>query len=311
MQNKKKERVFGIIDDLIDNNVIGDVPLDKYIREYLPSLRRRCSRVFGGLKHALNAYGYDCIPMQLNLTFDRLFDYIDCCFKINTDGHIRIDFEMLFRKVAELQAMGYCVELDDIIKGVSDIYVLDRIEAFTLYHNENIADVLDYRPRQYPTNQIEHLIRNTYKDRKRLYKTYHISLSMLSGTNTVKIRGLMQLGSEFESLVQEIFTQATISHERHVFHNGCIPDFISGNTWLDAKLSKSTALNAGCATITKYRQHTEHLVIIYALDDTPATDDRATFVHVSEYYPYITPELKRKVDAFIRKAEAVRFGGAA
>lgn len=311
MLDVRKEQAFKIIDELIESDVIGDIPLDRYIRKHLPSFRTQCIRVFGSFKEALSAYGYECVTNSEKITFSRLIDYIDCCFEINIDGHIRIDFEMLFRKISELQAMGYDIEIDNVIRDVTDYFILDRIESFVLHHNEHIADVLDFRPRQYPINQVEYLIRSVYKTRNQLYKTYHISLGVLSGVSMVKVKNLMQLGAEFESLVGEIFVEATISHERHVIHGDSIPDFISGNTWLDAKLSKSTAMHSFSETITKYRKHTDHLVIIYAIDDTAATDARAKFVHVSEYYPYISAELQRKIDAFVRKASAIKFGGAA
>lgn len=82
----------------------------------------------------------------------------------------------------------------------------------------------------------------------------------------------------------------------------------AGNTWIDAKLSRSTALSYGCETIEKYRKHTDWLVIVYAIHDTEADDDRATFVHITEYKPYVSDELQRKIDAFIRRASEVKFG---
>ena len=310
MYSKKQMLVFEILDEIIETDKPQGMELKRYINQHEHSLRTRCKRNFGSLDIALTAYGYE-IKTYKEISFERVFDYLDCCFEVNIDGHLKVDFEVYLRKITELQAMNYDVCPYRILRQVADEYALDRIEEFTKHNNEYISTILDDRPRRYPYNQIETLISQFYGKREELYKTYGVTLGMLPGANANKLIVLTSLGKEFELLVDEIFIEAQISHRRHDKVGDAIPDFISGNTWLDAKLSKSTALNPSCNTIEKYRQHTDYLVIIYAIDDTNATDDRATFVHVSEYYPYISEELQRKVDAFIRRATAVRFGGVA
>src|SRR5690606_26093825 len=132
------------------------------------------------------------------------------------------------------------------------------------------------------------------------YKAYATLDSSL-----VRIQQLKRLGLEFQALVKEVYDEITLARTEQTRIEDCIPDFISGFTWLDAKLSKSTAT---VDNIRKYRKHTDWLIIVYAIDDGAKPIDGAIYAQVSEYYPLNTGELKRRIDAFIRKAMEVRFG---
>ena len=142
-----------------------------------------------------------------------------------------------------------------------------------------------------------------------MYKYYGIDKTAVEYAMSRRRSATAALGHEFQRLLKEVYDEIPLSRFPTSGYGDSVPDFISGNTWIDAKLSKSTALNRGCETIDKYRKHTDHLVIIYALHDTERSDDRATFVHINELRPLASTVLKRKIDAFIRKATEVRFGG--
>lgn len=141
-----------------------------------------------------------------------------------------------------------------------------------------------------------------------MYKYYGIDKTAVEYAMSRRRSATAALGHEFQRLVKEVYDEIPLSRFKTSGYGDSVPDFISGNTWIDAKLSRSTALNRGCDTIDKYRKHTDYLVIIYALHDTDHSDDRAKFVHINELRPLVTPKIQRKIDAFIRKATEVRFG---
>ena len=138
-----------------------------------------------------------------------------------------------------------------------------------------------------------------------MYRFYGIDKTAVEYAMSSRRNATAALGHEFQALVKEIYDEITLARSEQTRIEDCIPDFISGFTWLDAKLSKSTAKTA---TIQKYRKYTDWLIIIYAIDDRSKPIDGAIYKHVSEYYQYISDELQRKIDAFIRKATEVKFG---
>lgn len=203
-----------------------------------------------------------------------------------------------FRVVKSGGGVGYDIKEDAIRDAVSEFVMAfdpDEITSKLLKEYRHIESYV-------------YLLHVSLAD---FYAFYNLDGDFIAYSQESK-RGLYtRLGHEFQRLVTELYDEIPLSRHPTRGYGESIPDYISGKTWIDAKLSKSTALNVGCETITKYRKHTDHLVIIYAIDDTTATDARAKFVHVSEYYPYISAELQRKIDAFVRKASAIKFGGAA
>lgn len=307
----KKEKVFEIFDEIIDSDKTGDLTLKQYIIREDQALRQRCFRAFGSVSKALEEYGMTDEKPSTELSFERLYDFIGHTFEVKEDGRVIIDFETFLRKITELQAMGYNVDSKRTIREIESFLAMDRIEAFMRLYNENANAILDMRKgRRYPENQIITLVEKHYPDRTALYRTYRVNRYLLNGgKNFVRIRSLMDLGHDFELLVEEVLTEVFGDIQVKPVIEGNIPDFVFGGTWFDAKLSRSTSLAPGCRTIQKYRRHTDKLTIIYALHDTDHSDSRATFVHISEYYPLISTHLQRKIDAFIRKASEVRFGG--
>jgi len=185
--------------------------------------------------------------------------------------------------------------------------MVDAIAEFIRQHD--IDDITIELLKEY--RHIETYSYKVFGSLPKMYEYFGIDKTAVEYSMNKRARSLAALGHEFQRLVKEIYDEIPLSRHSTRGYGDSVPDFISGNTWLDAKLSKSTVFNRGCNTLEKYRKHTDYLVIIYALDDTTATDDRATFVHITEYYPYISVELQRKIDAFIHKASEVKFGGGA
>jgi len=308
MHTTKQEKVLSKIDEIIDNEVSGEIPLDKYIRS-VDSLRKMCERAFGGVKEALDAYGY-FTENYIDYTDEQVIDFVLPCFRIVGFGEILVDKELFNQKVQHINAFNSQYTESSILKLITKHLTHDRIEHYTLTFGELGVSAFYFRPSLGTVRQIEKLISNTYGNISEYRRIYGLDMRLLDSSNSAsKRRRFLDLGAEFEQLTYATLTTIYdgVQYQRKIAD--CIPDFIVGKRWYDAKLSRSTALNPSCETIEKYRKHTDYLTIIYAIDDTTATDDRASFVHISEYYPYISTELQREIDAFIRKASKVKFGG--
>lgn len=94
-------------------------------------------------------------------------------------------------------------------------------------------------------------------------------------------------GHVFENVLAEIFTEIGYKFERTPEINGCHPDFVMGNHWIDAKLSEWTVHLADCETIKKYRPHCEKLTIVYLRGKSSKTleyrkESDFTLMHISE-----------------------------
>jgi hypothetical protein len=70
-------------------------------------------------------------------------------------------------------------------------------------------------------------------------------------------------GSKFEDLLAEYFAEMNLLFRREPEINGCHPDFVVGNNWVDAKLSEWTINLADCGTVKKYEPHCDMLMIVY------------------------------------------------
>lgn len=306
----RKEKIFDTFDEIIDLDLTRDLTLKQYINRMDKSLQQRCIHTLGSVSLALEEYGMTDEAPSIELSFERLFDYLGHTFEIKDDGRVSIDFETYLRKINELHAMGYAVDSQKAIREIETYLEMDRVEAFMRTNDDEANVILDERKeRKYPENQMISLTEKHFPSRLALYKTYGLHPLMLNGgKDFARIRKLMQLGRDFENIVGEVLSEIYSDIRVKPKFGTSIPDYVVDETWYDAKLARSTTLAPGCRTIPKYRKHTDNLTIIYALHDTERKDSRANFVHISEYYPLITDELQRKIDAFIRKATEVRFG---
>lgn len=127
------------------------------------------------------------------------------------------------------------------------------------------------------------------------YDDYRIDTAMAS-----------RQGFEFENVVAEILTDLGVEYLREPSINGCHPDFVIGDHWIDAKLSEWTVSFADCGTIHKYLPHCKKLTIIYLRkmkDDTSHTNELGIdLVHVSELLKRL-PE--NKAQKYQRKLDAI------
>lgn len=155
---------------------------------------------------------------------------------------------------------------------------------------------------------IRHYAYEVFGTLPKMYEYYGIDKSSVEYSMNKKARACANWGHKFDSLVKEVFDELSYDYECHKKFGDSIPDYVVGDCWYDAKLSRSTSFSWSCTTLDKYAKHTDHLTIIYALHDTEADDDRATFVSITEYKPFVSAELQRKIDDFIRKASEVKFG---
>ncbi len=100
-------------------------------------------------------------------------------------------------------------------------------------------------------------------------------------------------GYAFEELVGELFTEIGMDIAKQQRFGDCIPDFVSGNTWYDAKLSEWTVHTSD--TIKKYEPKCDRLVIVF-LRGNITTDrmltDKTRIVNVRHYVDQL-PRISR------------------
>lgn len=158
---------------------------------------------------------------------------------------------------------------------------------------------------------IESYIYCLFDNLQAFYDYYELDGMYISYSRESKLGTYSRLGHEFERLVERVLKESGVYFDRQPTIADCRPDFVNGEVWYDAKLSRSTVLNRGCETIEKYRKYTDYLTIIYGIDDTEADDPRANFIHISQYKQSVSKTLQRDIDAFIDKANMIRFGDVA
>jgi len=302
-----KDRFFDWLDESIEADLIGDNVVAYVNRN--SGKKKSASRYFGSVKQALKEYGFyeldghDWNDKQIMFHFEN-------STQIDIYGRLVFDTAFFLIKYDQYVALGGSLSESQIKQKLNSLLEDDRLQAFFDSFGVDAFHWIDYRPRADRPKEfaeIAYVIRNRDMDRYDLAKLFGIRYRAYSTLNSTKQkrREVQQLGLEFQALVKDIYDEITLARTEQTRIEDCIPDFISGFTWLDAKLSKSTAT---VANIRKYRKHTDWLIIVYAIDDGAKPIDGAIYTHVSEYYPLITDELKRKIDAFIRKATEVRFG---
>lgn len=107
-------------------------------------------------------------------------------------------------------------------------------------------------------------------------------------------------GAKFEDILANILTDLEMVYERTPSINGCHPDFVIGEHWIDAKLSEWTVNLADCDTVHKYMPHCKKLTIIYLRkmkEDTIITSDIGfDMIHVSELLKVLPNEKRYKYE---------------
>jgi hypothetical protein len=104
-------------------------------------------------------------------------------------------------------------------------------------------------------------------------------------------------GRALEDVFENILSDLEIKYVRQPEINDCHPDFVSGRTWYDAKLSEWTINFADCITVKKYEPHCDSLIIVF-LRGNKDTDKRLTektrLVNIYKYVDMLPSEKRSK-----------------
>jgi hypothetical protein len=74
-------------------------------------------------------------------------------------------------------------------------------------------------------------------------------------------------GKQLEDIVAKILDEIGVKYCREPEINGCHPDFVFNQRWIDVKLSEWTINLADCETVKKYEPHCKTLFIIFLRGD--------------------------------------------
>lgn len=310
----KRERVFSRIDEIIDRKLcdVGTktLSLTTYINAYDSALRRACLRHFGSLENALKEYGY--VDDYYYISKKEIINYLYEIHHISEDYLMKFDHELFLNLISLLKDANYDdVDIRRILRqAISEL--LDE-SLSKLVFEVDPDDLWKYwKDGKKENRKLNNRIVKKYGSIAEFYRAFNINKKLLSGYSFKGRKILMEMGLEFERLMKSVFEEIGISYTYQSRVGKCIPDFILEDCWVDAKLSKSTALNNGVNTIEKYRRHTDALTIIYAIDDesnVSSYEHLANFVCVTEYYPFLSAETQRKIDDFISKVKRIKNAG--
>lgn len=285
-----------------------DIAIESYIRRNNKSLSKACRRTFGSIENALCIMGYESIRKPLISDEELLLLFHDC-YSIDNDGYLTFDDDFINNLVEIYSEFYEGLNAKKIKKLIRYNHEIDRLEKVVEVYGIEIRDYLFPRPYSKKWRQINTIIEKSFESFEDFYNLFQLNKKLSKSYNRDKFKQYITLGKEFEKIVGDVLNEVFGDCEYHKKVIDSIPDFVIGNRWYDAKLSRSTALNKNCKTIDKYRKHTDYLTIIYAIDDTEDSDDRADFIHITDYYPYISENLQRKIDAFIKNASIIKKGG--
>jgi hypothetical protein len=114
-------------------------------------------------------------------------------------------------------------------------------------------------------------------------------------------------GRSLENVFENILKDLEIAHVRQPEINGCHPDFVSGRTWYDAKLSEWTISFADCTTVKKYEPHCDNLVIVF-LRGNKDTDKQLTektrLVNIHKFVNMLPVEKRSKHISALEEIES-------
>lgn len=269
------ERFFKHLDNLIDDDVDDLVTLVRSDE----ALRKRCYRLFpptdekSSTRLALEAYGFSFNtykPSEIEL---------ESCLFIGDDYEVSID-KLRFNELLSICNLREC-ELSRILRP----YIKNmRFIALSEFVRSHSPEEVSYKNLKAFPNLLHTIsVLGGMDSFRKLYSIdKKLSLYELDSKEWIYILH----GLEFESLLRKHLFKDLDYQKRY---RDAIPDFVDGDVWIDAKLSKSTALNSNDNTIDKYLKYVNKLKIIYLFDDgadvSSITDDSdVCFEHVSEYY---------------------------
>lgn len=296
--SKAQERVFKVFDELIDTdiNVWEEVQSNS-------ALRKRCTRLFPSLggrtrtETALYMYGFidfKCTPSPTEL---------QGCWEINDQLEVVIN-KLHFNEILACSNLSE----DELIRLMKGEKVVLELEALSEFIVRADAELLTYSRVNDLTPHIMSYVRRNYEDFESFRQAFNLDYRLAYYNNpSVEWINIFN-GFEFERLLEDHLFGRRFSQ---VPYKDCRPDFIIEGEWVDAKLSKGTALHPNDATVKKYFKHTNKLTIIYAVNDGADTSTlenkyNIDFKHISEFYGRMDGKAISEFESFIERASIVK-----
>lgn len=111
-------------------------------------------------------------------------------------------------------------------------------------------------------------------------------------------------GYQFEGIVGEILDELGIPYQRGIKINGCVPDFVTPDGWIDAKLSRWSIAMPDNDTVPRYEKECDALTIIY-LRGARKIEKIREKTTVMSVYKLIERLPKEKQAVFIERLEQI------
>lgn len=275
------EKCFEVIDELIDEGVdVLNLRSNVSDRRY-ESIKRKLSRYGGGIRNVLINYGFFELDNQDRGVYLPTKLEIERCFYISHDYRVLIN-ESTKELILDLYHLREN-QFNKISKEIMKDLKKDALDIFYLKEfPENITFSFIRENRH-----LEMYINDIYGSLALFRERYGMS-ELLVETLYARNRGLYaKAGRIFEKLVKEVFIALDINFKYNMWVGDCRPDFIVGETWIDAKLRYNTVDGDTCLTIQKYLPRTDNLVIVYCFGEGPRVRDfgkNVTFMNIREFY---------------------------
>ncbi|WP_459198762.1 hypothetical protein [Bacillus subtilis] len=262
---KMQEKALELLDELIDAGI--DITslrkeLIKHTEFKYGSVKNCLSRGFGSIKNALKAYGlYDPIGTPARLELERCI-YISDDYRVVENRRKSYELKELYN-ISDIQFKKHILGIkSDLEKEALEEYVKETfpeglsrgyIRDHRLWHIESYM-------RKYFSGSARKLCEE--------WGLYYEIFNYSSRSAHPHCCFYLNKGFEFERLVSKALDSLHPNAvEKQKIVGDCRPDFVIGDVWLDAKLSKGTVYGPGVKTIDKYLEHTGNLTVIYARDD--------------------------------------------
>ncbi|MGI1828715.1 hypothetical protein ACRPLG_02465 [Bacillus safensis] len=296
MFNKNQEAAISVMDVLVEDGVdLTRLSKELSLKEY-SRVKKRLNRAFGSINEALRAYGLlSTIPgnpseFELNRCF-----LVDDDYRVVQNDYTIVDIKNLYN-LPDIEFKR--VKNKSLIKAQREAlgtYVMDTFPHGLLH------STLETKGKYH----IKHYINKFYRGNiGNLCRDFGLDINLLVDCGCRST--FILYGRKFENLVKRVLDTLYPGEVHYQVRVGdSVPDFIVEDIgWVDAKLSKSTAFNRRCSTITKYLKHTDKLTIIFAIDKpTYNADSRVNLVSIKDFKRDLKSlgrfDICEEIDAFI------------
>lgn len=292
-----QERLFEVFDKLIDEGKVihDEIQRDgalrkRVLRNFPPSESKSSTRV------AMEAYGF---------IFDKNIpstEELQNCWLIGDRFELLINEEVFNDLMARSNLSP--LEMRRLVRQERKVMELEALSEFV---RETSPELISYKNlRKYP--HLRSYITSNFDLFEDFREAFNIDYRLVF-YNSPSLRWIHIFnGLSFEKLLEEHLFGTEASQ---VPYKDSRPDFVVEGEWIDAKLSKGTALDYRDDTIEKYLRHTDHLTIIYAIDDGADTsaveeDYNVEFKHVSEFYERMNDEAIAEFEELIERSSVVK-----